>query len=125
MGTRSFIGKELASGKIKFIYCHWDGYPDHNGRILKQHYNTDKQVDKLLSLGDLSQLGEEIGKKQDFDNPKDGWCLAYHRDRGQKLKDVKASTIKSVYELMKIAGEGYIEYIYIFERDKTWHTIEI
>lgn len=23
---------------IRSIYCHWDGYLDHNGRILFQYY---------------------------------------------------------------------------------------
>ena len=87
MATRSHIGKQLENGQIKYIYCHWDGYPKHNGAILKEHYTTEAKVDELLALGDLSSLGEEIGEKQDFDNistHKDGWCLAYGRDRGEE-----------------------------------------
>jgi len=93
MATRSHIGKQLPDGQIKYIYCHFDGYPEHNGEILKEHYIDESKVDQLLELGDLSVLGEEIGEKQDFNdrssrNPK--WCLAYGRDRG-KL-DVSART---------------------------------
>lgn len=86
MGTRSHIGKKLQDGTIKYIYCHWDGYPEHNGGILKEYYTDEVKVDTLLELGDLSILGEEIGEQQDFDiisTHNDKWCLAYGRDRGK------------------------------------------
>ena len=34
MGTRSRIGIRNADDSVDSIYCHWDGYPDHNGRLL-------------------------------------------------------------------------------------------
>lgn len=92
MATRSHIGKQLENGQIKYIYCHWDGYPEHNGAILKEHYTTEAKVDELLALGDLSHLGEDIGEKQDFANistHKDGWCLAYGRDRGEENTEAR------------------------------------
>lgn len=57
MATRSLIGRETDSGKVKYIYCHWDGYPDWAGKILANYYQMPEQVDHLLSLGDLSSLG--------------------------------------------------------------------
>ena len=39
MGTRSSIAIKTEDG-IKAIYCHWDGYIDNNGRILKEHYQS-------------------------------------------------------------------------------------
>ena len=56
MSTRSLICKELPSGKFRTIYCHYDGYLEHNGEILCDVYDTPEKVDKLLDLGDLSQL---------------------------------------------------------------------
>ena len=43
MGTRSAIAMKTEDG-IRSIYCHWDGYVDHNGRILKEFYSTDEKV---------------------------------------------------------------------------------
>ena len=40
MGTRSLIGKQLKDGSILGVYCHYDGYPEYNGRMLRDKYNT-------------------------------------------------------------------------------------
>jgi len=82
MATRSLIGKLNEDGTITNIYCHFDGYPEHNGVILQEHYSTPFKVEQLLALGNLSVLGELIGEKQSFDDRISGSCLAYGRDRG-------------------------------------------
>lgn len=87
MSTNSHIGKKLADGSIKYIYCHWDGYLNGVGKVLKKHYTDEAKIDALLELGDLSSLGPEIGECQDFENRSThnkGWCLAYGRDRNEK-----------------------------------------
>ena len=97
MATRSHIGKLLDDGSIKYIYCHFDGYPEHNGEILKEHYKTEAKIDALLELGDISILGEEIGEKQNFHNKQsNNMCLAYGRDRGDT--DIEARIAEGVYE---------------------------
>ena len=53
------------------VYCHWDGYLSHNGKILFEHYSTIDLALKLVSEGDMSILGE-------------GYCIYYGRDRGEK-----------------------------------------
>jgi len=58
MATRSNIGKLNSDNTVSYIYCHWDGYPSHNGTILQEHYNTPEKVDALLVLGDMSVLGD-------------------------------------------------------------------
>lgn len=84
MATRSTIhkydGKTLTS-----IYCHWDGYPSNNGKILLEHYKEENKIDELLSLGDLSILGEKVSttKPHTFDNPQNDVCVFYGRDRGE------------------------------------------
>ena len=110
MATRSRIGKRLSDGTIKSIYCHFDGYPDHNGQILKEHYKDETKVDALLELGDISILGPEIGEHQDFDrretHHKD-WCLAYGRDRGEK--NIDAEVHKHIDDMCREA------YHYVYE----------
>ena len=38
MATRSTIAMKTPEGKIRAIYCHWDGYPEHNGKMLLDNY---------------------------------------------------------------------------------------
>ena len=61
MATRSRIGLELKSGQIVSVYCHWDGYPSFNGRVLRTHYNTEDQVRELIDGGDISALRTNAG----------------------------------------------------------------
>jgi hypothetical protein len=39
MGTRSNIAYEKPNGKVVVMYCHYDGYPEYNGRVLQEHYS--------------------------------------------------------------------------------------
>lgn len=93
MATRSRIGKMMSDGNVKSIYCHFDGYPNHNGKILKEHYTDESKIDQLIELGDLSYLGNEIGEKQDFNNISNpNWCKAYGRDRDEENTQAEIST---------------------------------
>ena len=40
MGTRSTIAIHNKNGEIKSVYCHWDGYYEHNGVILYNFYKN-------------------------------------------------------------------------------------
>lgn len=39
MSTRSTIAIEHADGTVKKVYCHYDGYISHNGKILAEQYS--------------------------------------------------------------------------------------
>jgi len=85
MGTRSRIG--VMHGDVcKSVYCHWDGYLEHNGRLLLEHYDSSK-ANHLVALGNISSLdrGVEIpeGVEHSFDVPLDGVTTFYGRDRGE------------------------------------------
>ena len=54
MGTRSRIGKQLADGSILSVYCHYDGYPEFNGRVLRDYFSTNDKVSDLIDGGDMS-----------------------------------------------------------------------
>ena len=56
MGTRSRIGLRIAPDQIVSVYCHYDGYIQNNGRILKEHYKTKEQVQELIDGGGMSSL---------------------------------------------------------------------
>ena len=115
MATRSNIGILNSDGTVNYIYCHFDGYLEHNGKILSEHYNDEASVWGLIALGDLSILGPELGEHQDFNGPRNKqWCLAYGRDRGET--GVEARTC-SYADYTK---EYFEEYIYLFTPDKGW-----
>lgn len=116
MGTRSRIG--IMHGDVcKSVYCHWDGYLAHNGQILFDHYDSTK-TNQLVSLGDISSLGPEIGTKHDFDAPVEGQCTFYGRDRGETGVDwLCHQDFKSFIEHCYESG---VEYYYIM-KDDVWY----
>jgi hypothetical protein len=91
MGTRSDIIVQNAAGQWARIYCHWDGYLEHNGRILFDHYTTQAHADALIAGGDLSSLAPSPAKPDGhtFDKPVDGHCVFYGRDRGEPYTAAK------------------------------------
>ena len=112
MATRSAIGFVEHDGTVHAIYCHWDGYLEGVGDTLLKHYNDTYKVLELLELGDISCLGEELGKKhpfsfhisnlssQAYDDAYGKMTTAYGRDRGENCpaKDfVDATTFRSHY----------------------------
>jgi hypothetical protein len=109
MGTRSHIGVRNLDQTVDYIYCHWDGYPEHNGKILSEHYQDMDRVNALMKLGDLSSLDVEIGEKHEFENRIRGWCHAYGRDRGETNISVGTTTFD------KLLFNDNVDYIYIFD----------
>jgi hypothetical protein len=111
MATRSYIGVRNLDSSVDYIYCHFDGYPEHNGKILTEHYSNINRVNELLNLGDLSVLGQFIGEKMDFDKRIQDTCLAYGRDRGES----NVSKKNSGYD--ELITNQDVDYVYIFDGD--------
>ena len=111
MATRSYIGIRNTDASVDYIYCHFDGYPEHNGKILTEHYSNINRVNELLNLGDLSVLGQFIGEKMDFDKRIQDTCLAYGRDRGESNVDKK----NSGYD--ELITDQNVDYVYVFDGD--------
>lgn len=124
MATRSMIGMVQEDGTVRAIYCHFDGYPAHVGRILDAHYTDADKVNALLDLGDLSVLAEEIGEQhpfttygmpeEDIDPRWDRWCLAYGRDRGETSCQDAAMYSSPIHYAAEI-GQNADEYRYLFD----------
>ena len=122
MGTRSTIALEFADGTVEQVYCHWDGYLEHNGKILQEHYSDPFKLRDLIDLGDMSSLGINIGIQHPFSPHFDegsriaydkamelGSCTFYGRDRGET--GVSAKQFKSYKDY--VANHQYEEYEYI------------
>jgi hypothetical protein len=121
MGTRSTIALEYADGTVQQVYCHWDGYLEHNGKILAEHYSNPFILRDLIDLGDVSSLRPTVGTKHAFSKlevPMDGeaydklygeMTTFYGRDRGED--GVSAKKFKDFADYR--ANHQYEEYEYI------------
>jgi hypothetical protein len=129
MGTRSRIGV-MHGDNVKSVYCHWDGYLEHNGAILQEHYDSVK-ANQLVALGDLSSLRPNIGEKhkfspfdcdeltsEEFEKQYGGMCTFYGRDRGETGTEWKTHT-NFVDFFAEVEG-SWCEWYYIM-RDGVWY----
>jgi secreted protein with Ig-like and vWFA domain len=136
MGTRSTIALEFADGTVEQVYCHWDGYLEHNGRILFENYTDPFKLRDLIDMGGISSLGKVIGQKHPFGpdwNEKDlvkraavetefqaareaGYTTFYARDRGE---DVTKEQFVDFQDYL--VHHQYEEYEYILRRDGNWY----
>ena len=127
MATRSVIAIE-ADGKIISAYCHWDGYLEHNGEILYRHYQNSDKILKLISFGDISSLGAEIGEKHDFDSRQHtNWTTYYGRDRGEE--DTEAREWAERKEMIEHHWDCEYFYLWtngrwIYSTGKSWADLE-
>ena len=109
MGTRSCIGYKGENGKIAYVICRYDGYLEHVGRILEEHYNDMEKVLKLLQGGDIVSLR---------DDPK-----LTERERPfnyEQLEEYKVKIVDGVGEYFLI---GDCDYKYIFDGGR-WYVID-
>ena len=121
MATRSTIALEFADGTIGQVYCHWDGYLAHNGKMLQEYYSNPFVLRDLIDLGSLSSLRPQIGTKHPFSmfeanmtqdeyaNLYRDMTTFYGRDRGEGQSD---ATYFKDYEHFLVDGQEE-EYDYI------------
>jgi len=107
MATRSRIGIVNSDGSVSHIYCHWDGYLEHNGKILYEHYQDEEKVKELIKLGKLSALGKTIAE-----------CISNHKDYGYKLEISKSNSLD---EMMESIDDLFIEFIYIYKEGQWFY----
>jgi hypothetical protein len=106
MSTRSRIGYQNEDGTVTSIYCHFDGYPSHVGKVLVTDFNTLEQAKELVSLGNVSYL--------DFGGLDK--CCFYSRDRGEDFEDNEP-------KIRSINGTIDESYTYIY-RNGAWYEYE-
>jgi len=135
MATRSAIGMQNRDGSITAVYCHWDGYPEHNGALLVEHYDRVK-TQQLLAQGDLSILGSRIGEQHAFsvynfydltpeqrtehDALHRDSCTFYGRDRGET--GIDAETYASIEDYTSNFTHCDIDYFYLLVND-AWQVL--
>jgi len=129
MATRSTIALEYADDTIGQVYCHWDGYLEHNGVLLSKHYSNPFILRDLIDLGDISSLRPTVGTKHAFSRlevPMDGeaydklygdMTTFYGRDRGESGTMQKTFIDFQDY-MVRFQHE---EYAYILRKDGQWY----
>ena len=128
MGTHSRIGV-MHGDKVKSIYCHYDGYLEHNGQVLAQYYDSAK-ANNLVALGGMSTLRPQIGEKHafsQFDLPPEeveaykeltrDWCTFYGRDRGE----VSVWKVANTFEEFLDQADGCGAEFYYIMKDGVWY----
>jgi hypothetical protein len=105
MGTRSNIAYKKSDGKIVSMYCHYDGYPEHNGVILSEHYNTKEKARGLVDNGYQSGLEETVEKSN---------LRRVHEDPPTTYHSFHAFIMDINFD---------IEYVYLF-KDGAWYYAE-
>ena len=99
MGTRSTIALEFADGTVEQVYCHWDGYLEHNGDILQAHYMDPFKLKELLALGAFSSLSETVEATKGS---------AYHACRGEELMIQKYKNADEYFDCCQQEEYDYI-----------------
>lgn len=112
MATRSRIAIENQDGTVSSVYSHWDGYPSHNGRILFNHYKDRDKLQKLIDLGHLSSLHEEVeipeGVEHSFENQSENITVFYGRDRGEDNTQANVHANKEAFLRSDVEEYGYL-----------------
>jgi hypothetical protein len=104
MGTRSRVG--IMQGNVcKSVYCHYDGYLDHTGRMLLTHWD-EAEVLKLIKMGDNSGIQESVEE------------MNFYKDRGET--GVGAIEAHSFREFLDQVQGCFAEYYYVM-RDGVWY----
>jgi hypothetical protein len=116
MATRSTIAIENEDGTVNSVYCHWDGYISHNGKILLEHYSDRAKLAELIKHGSISSLGPEIGIKHDFNDHSHDMTTFYGRDRDEKDCGFRRFICLAEYLLSENQ-----EYNYFLRTDNVWY----
>jgi hypothetical protein len=116
MGTRSDIIVERLDGTWKRVYCHWDGYISHNGKMLFEHYNSQERAEAVVAPGDMSSLHEKCDKPEghSYETKVPGYSVYYGRDRGETDVD---GTVGDSLSAVWPDGDTGTEYTYVYMKN--------
>ncbi len=117
--TRFLIAKQVGPDAYRTIAGLCDGYLEHTGAILLEHYATPERVDQLLNLGDIHYLGKNLDWPEgttfeEKQNDPDG-TLAFARDFGDVDVAAEVLTLQEL-DSPKIRND----YVYIFTGANQW-----
>ena len=109
MATRSRIGIKLKDESVLSVYCHWDGYPEWNGKKLNEHFNSYEQAAELVDGGDISSLWTD----KDWDGKEREFGTLYYD------VDVEPNLDNSFQAFISGVNDSWSDYAYLFT-DGEW-----
>lgn len=109
MSTNSTIIVEV-DGKVKSIYCHWDGHIDSVGYTLRDYFGTQELAEAVVALGDCSSIAGAV----DIND-----IEAYHRDKLEDWADVKPRVYPTVDAAITDADTPYT-YTFVNGKWRAW-----
>lgn len=114
MATRSAIGRFCSDGSIHAAYCHWDGSPEHQLPILREHYSSDESARQLIDPGSMSALRTILTWTHATRAP----CPLYHSERG--YGGVPAESFESPAAAMAHFRGMDCSHFYLFRPGEGW-----
>ena len=115
MGTRSRIGIQLQDNSVLSVYCHYDGYPEFNGRVLRDNFDTVEKVRNLIDGGDMSCTWTNAGWNNET-LPKSG--PLHYTARGESLESNAPRYDESIFDFLDKKNNE--EYAYIWTVNNKW-----
>ena len=115
------------------VSCNFDGYPDHAGRMLLDHYNSVYDLEALLEQGNMSSIApcvvlpDNVMDADDYDENET--CIFYGRDYGQTGQDAQVFMCEFCGEMYDMFEEWKYDvridefWFYVFD-GKEWHVAE-
>lgn len=119
MGTRSTIALEFADGSVSQVYCHWDGYLEHNGELLKEHYSNPFTLRDLIDLGDFSSLRETVEETSEGAYSQRGEDCQARRYMNVSEYLVECQQEEYDYLLRQVEGQA-VWFVRCFATDGAW-----
>lgn len=113
MATRSAIGRFCSDGSIHAAYCHWDGSPEHQLPILREHYSSDESARQLIAPGSMSSLRTTGIWTSGTRDPQP----LYHFERGD---DRPAESFESLAAAMAHFRGMDCSHFYLFRPGEGW-----
>lgn len=103
MSTRSFIAVPEGNGYF-CTYCHFDGYPEHNGVILNNCVKT--RIDALNLVSNTEIRYMDVDDKEEYSFSDVHICC---------FNDNRLNTeLRSFNSIVEPVMEGFIDYLYIW-----------
>lgn len=78
MSTRSVIGVyDETTDKVTYVYCHFDGYPEHMVPSLRRYIDKESVLNEIISLGGFRSIDEKNGPEDVYGTKKAGELSLY------------------------------------------------
>lgn len=131
MSTHSLIGVQHQDGTVSYVYCHWDGHTETNGRTLHEHYQDRAKVLELITLGNLSDFRENLfpdpsrpHSMGSNDERQDGVCVFHYRDGGRDWESSAPGKARNCEEFFAYRHQCRAEYCYLLTTEFGWFVKE-